>query len=104
MRTGSQRLYLGGSQVGHKKKQERIRRDVQVEIDQAMHEEAAASHQPGELQGPGKGVVELTKSFYGIAEQGAEKPGPAEPSENAGFSESLEVVVVRVVDDFSVVE
>ncbi len=49
--------------MGHKKKQERVRRDVQVEIDQAMHEEAAASHQPGELQGPGKGVVGLAQSF-----------------------------------------
>jgi len=45
MRTGSQRLY-SDSQVGHKKKQERIEGMWQVEIDQAMHEEAAASHQP----------------------------------------------------------
>src|ERR1700687_5927143 len=104
MRTGSQRLYLGGGQVGHKKKQQRVRRDVQVEIDQAMHEEAVASHQPGELQGPGKRIVELMQSFQGLAKQDAEKPGTAEPSENAGFGEGLEVVVVRVVDDFSIVE
>jgi len=49
--------------VGHKKKQERVRRDVKVEVDQAMHEETTAGHQPGELQGPGKRVVELAQSF-----------------------------------------
>jgi hypothetical protein len=57
--------------MGHKEKQERVRGDVEVEIDEAMHEEAGTSHQPGELQGRGKGVVELAQSFQGFAEQDA---------------------------------
>jgi len=57
-----------------------------------MHEEAAAST-IWRAASPGKGVVELTQSFKGLAEQDAEKPGHSKASENAGFGESLEVVV-----------
>lgn len=103
-RRGSDRLDLGCRQVGHKKKQESVSGDVQVEIDQSMHEEAGASHQPGKLQGPGKGIIELAQSFQGFAEQDTQKPGTTEPSQNAGFGEGLEVIVVRVVDDFPIVE
>jgi hypothetical protein len=49
--------------VRHQKKEERVRGDVQIEIDEAMHEETGASHQPGELQRPGKGIVELAESL-----------------------------------------
>jgi hypothetical protein len=33
-----------------------------------MHEETRASHQPGKLQGCGKEVIELAKSFEGFVE------------------------------------
>ena len=98
------KLNLRGCQVSHKQEQERVRGHVKVEIDQAMHEEAGASHQTGELQGPGKGVAELAHSLQRFAEQNTEEPRTTEPSENAGFGESLEVVVVRVIDDLPIVE
>ena len=100
----SNSLDLGGSQVGHKKKQERVGGDVQVEIDKGMHEEAGASQHPGEPQGSGEGIVELSQALPGFAEQGTQKPDTAKPSQNAGFGEGFEIVVVRVIDDLPIVE
>ena len=59
---------LRGGQVSHEKKQQRIGRNVQIKIDEAMHQKASRSQETRELQGPGKGVVELAQSFYGFAE------------------------------------
>src|SRR5713226_2575326 len=59
-----------------------------------MHEETRASHQPGELQGSGKGVIE----------QDAQEPCATQSSKNASFGEGLKVVVMRVIDALSIVE
>ena len=77
---------------------------MQVEINQAMHQEANASHQTAELQSSGKGVVQLTQPLQGLSEQNTQKPSAAESSENSSFGEGLEVVVVCVVDDSPIVE
>ncbi len=77
---------------------------MQIEIDEAMHEETRASHRPGELQGSGKGVLELAKSSQGLTEQDGQKPGTTQSSKNASFGEGLKVVVMRVIDDLSIVE
>ena len=44
-------LYFRGGQVSHQQKQQCVRRDMQVEIDEAVDEKTRASHQTGELQG-----------------------------------------------------
>src|SRR6266566_2687024 len=98
------RLYLRGCQVGHKEKQEGVRWNMQVKIDQAMHQEACASHQAGELQSSGKRVVQLTQPLQGFSEQNAQKPSTTESSKNSSFGEGLEVVVVCVINDSSIVE
>jgi hypothetical protein len=49
--------------VSHEKKQQDIRWNVQIEIDEAMHEKAAAGCKTGELQGSGKGIVELAQAL-----------------------------------------
>ena len=49
--------------MGHKEKQERVRGDVEVEIDEAMHEKPAAGHETGEMQNPGKRIVELAPAL-----------------------------------------
>ena len=56
-------LDLRSSQVGHEEKQECVRRDVQIEIDQTMHKEADASDQPGEPECPRKGVIVPAQSL-----------------------------------------
>jgi hypothetical protein len=98
------RLDVGGRQVSHQEKKKRVRGDVQVEIDEAMHEEAGASQQAGELQGPWKRMMGLAQFFEGFEEQDAEKPGTTEAAEKSGFGKGLEVIVVGVVDDLAVVE
>src|SRR5437016_6044670 len=40
---------LRGGQVSHEKKQQRIRRNVQIKIHEAMHQETRRSHETGEL-------------------------------------------------------
>src|SRR6266446_3855988 len=96
--------HLRGSQVGHKEKQKSVRWNMQVEINQAMDEEAGASHQAREMQSSDKGVVQLTQSPQGFSEQNTQKPSTTESSENSGFGEGLQVVVVCVIDDSPIVE
>ena len=55
-------LNFCGGEVRHEKKQQGIRRNVEIEIDEAMHEKTAAGYETGELQGPGKGIVELAQA------------------------------------------
>jgi len=56
-------LNFCGGKVRHEKKQEGVGRNVQIEIDQAMHKKPAAGHETGELQGRGKGIVELAQAL-----------------------------------------
>ena len=74
-------LNLGGGQVGHQEEKQEIGRDVKIEIDESMHEEARASHQPRELQCPGKRMVELAHAFQGLGRQNGKKPSTAKPSQ-----------------------
>jgi len=55
-------LNFCGGQMSHKKKQDGVGGDVQIEIDEAMNEEAGAGNQAGDLQSSGKRIVELTQS------------------------------------------
>src|SRR2546430_4607400 len=57
---GNHRRDIGSCQEGQKKKQQRVRGNMQIEIDGAVDEEASASHQAGELQGSGKRILKLT--------------------------------------------
>ena len=97
-------LNVCGGQMSHEKKQQGICRNVQIEIDEAMHEEAAASDKTGELQGPGKRIVELAQALHGLGQQDADKPDAAKATGYARLCETLEIVVVCVIDCFPVVE
>ena len=56
-------LSFCGCEVRHEKKQEGVRRNVEIEIDEAMHKKSTAGHKTGELQGSGKGIVELAQAL-----------------------------------------
>ncbi len=77
---------------------------MQVEIDEAMHEKAAAGHQTGKLQRPGERIDELAQALKGLGQQDAEKPSAAKATGNARLCKSFQIVVVRVIDDLSIVE
>src|SRR5438445_12715605 len=95
---------LDRSQVSHEEKQEGIGWDVQVEVDKTVNQNSGASHQAGELQRPGKRVIDIAQPLYGLPKQDTQKPGTTERSEQTRFGEGLEIVVVGMVDDFSVVK
>ena len=59
---------LCGCEVRHEKKQEGVRGNVEIEINEAMHEKTAAGHETGELQGAGKGIVELAQALQGLGQ------------------------------------
>ena len=102
LRGGSNNLC--GSQMGHEEKQECVRGDVQIEIDQAMNKETDTSDKPGELEGSRKGVIVLAQTLERFAEQGAEKPGATESAEYASLGKGLKVIVVSMIDDLPIVE
>jgi len=97
-------LNLRCGEVRHEKKQKGVGGNVQIEIDEAMHKKPAAGHQTGELQGPGKGIVELAQSLHGFGQQDADEPGATQATGNASFRKGLQIVVVSVIDDLPIVE
>jgi len=74
---GRKLLHVGGCQVRHKEKKPKIGRDVEVEVNQGVHEKSCASHDSGELQGACKRRVILAETRKGLAQQNYEKPGTA---------------------------
>src|SRR6266487_3056894 len=65
----------------HKKKQKGIGGDVQVEINETMHEKATCSDQSRELQGSCKGITDLTQALEGHAQQDNDEPATTKASE-----------------------
>src|ERR1700680_1573279 len=50
-------LDFRGGEVSHQEKQQCVRRDMQVEIDETVDEKTRASHQTGELQGSSERII-----------------------------------------------
>src|SRR5260370_31234280 len=88
----------------HKKKQKGIGGDVQVEIDETMHEKATCSDQSRELQGRCKGISELVQALEGLAQQDDDEPGTTKASEKSRLGKDLKVIVVGMVDNLPVVK
>ena len=97
-------MNFGRCQVRHKEKKPEISRDVEVEVDQRMHEQSSTSHDSRKLQGSHKGKVILAEAREGFEQQSREKPGTTGTAQDACFGKGLQVVVVGVIDDFSVIE
>lgn len=76
---------------------------MEVEIDQAVYQKATTAEESGEVERCGEGFVSLEELAKRDEEQSAEEPGAADAAGDSGFRELLEVVVVRVIDDFSIV-
>ncbi len=53
--------------MSHEKEKQGVGRDVEIEIYETMDEKATGSHQTRELQGAGKGMIELAQSQEGLA-------------------------------------
>src|SRR5690349_12220098 len=88
---------------GHEK-QERISRNMQIEIDQAVCEEAATSYKTGGMQCGREGAIGLKQLAEKMIEKQSEKPGAAHASDYSRFSQGFQIIVVRMIDDFSVIQ
>ena len=106
-RIGNMRTGLAdfrGGQVRHEEKQQSVCRNVEIEIDEAVREKPQARDETRELDGRSKGPYRLRQAPKRIEQQNAQKPNTAQAAGNARFRETLEVVIVGVIDDFSVIE
>src|ERR671922_948824 len=88
----------------HQEEQPKVGRDVEVEVHQGVHEESRAGHNSRKLQSPGKGKVPQPKKGKRLEKQNPEEPGAAQTAQRARFSKGFQVIVVRVIDDFAVIQ
>jgi len=95
---------LRGGQVGHEEKKESVCRNVEIEINETVREKPQASYQTRELDGRSKGAHGLRQAPKRVEQQNAQKPNTAQATGKARFREALEVVIVSVIDDSSVIE
>ena len=91
-------------QVAHEEKKESVCRYVQIEIDETVREKPQACDETRELDGRSKGANRLRQAPKRIEQQNAQKPNTAQAAGHARFRETFEVVIVGVIDDFSVIE
>ena len=91
-------------QMRHEKKQQEIGRYVKVEIHQHMNQESRARDYAGELQGARKGMIKLPQPQQGLAQEYRQEPSAADSSQQTCFRQRLQIVVVGMVDNLSVVK
>ena len=80
-----------------------IGRDVKVKIDQTVYQKGTTAEEAGEVERGGERFVDLQNLTERDEKKHTEEPCAADATGDSGFGELFEVVVVRVVDDFSVV-
>ena len=75
---------FGGSQEGHKKKEQSVSGHVQIKIHKAVHQKTATRHKSGEMQRGGKGFFGDQQLLQRTEEQSAQEPDAAESPAKAG--------------------
>jgi len=94
----------GGGEEGHQEEEVGVGGDVEIEVDETVNEEAATAGKSGEAERGDEGELRILQRAQSGDQENADKPCAANPSENSGFGEGFEIVIVNVVDDFSVVQ
>src|SRR6266849_4793819 len=94
---------VGSGEISHEEEEQGVARDVKIEIDQTVHEEAGASDESRKMESGGERLVLQEQATEGTKEQNTEKPGAARGASDSGFRQSFEVIVVGVIDNFCVV-
>jgi len=82
-------LDFRGGQVSHQEKQQCVRRDMQVEIDEAVDEKTRASQETGELQGSSERMIELPETLQRLDQEDAEKPGATDATEETRLGQDF---------------
>src|SRR5690242_15838008 len=103
-RYGRSLLDLRGGQMSHQEEKPKVGRDVEVEVDQSVHQKSRACNYSGKLQSPGEREITLPEKRKRFEKQNPEEPGTAETAQRARLGKSFQVIVVRVIDDFGVIK
>src|SRR5207249_7284958 len=86
--------------MSHQEEEPKVGWDVEVEVHQSVHQESRAGNYSGKLQRPWKRKITLPEKGKRFEKQNPEEPGAAQTAQRARFSKSLQVIVMRVIDDF----
>ena len=97
-------LDLGSGEGGDKKKEQGVRGDVQIEVDQAVNEKAGTPDKRGQVERYGKRRSRMKQTAPGFEKPNTEERGAAETAKKSSFGEGFDVVVVGMIDDFAVIE
>ena len=106
-RFGNQRCGLTNlacSKVCHEKKEKKVSRNVQIEINEAVREKAEAGDKGRKLECGSKSSVGLRQAPERIEKQNTQEPKAAQATRNTSFCKGLEIIVMSVIDDLSVIE
>jgi hypothetical protein len=95
---------VGSGEISHQEKKKGVARDVEIEIDQTVHEEAGATDKARKMESGGEGLVLQEHTTERTKKQSTEKPGAARGTGDSGFGQSFEVIIVCVIDNFGVVQ
>ena len=77
---------------------------MEIEVDQTVHQEATTASEAGEPQSRCERNIRFLQRAQAGKEKQTYKPGATQSSGNPCFGKRFEVVVMRVIDDLSVVE
>src|SRR5580704_2174562 len=92
-----------GGEVRHEEKKDGVRWYMKVEIHETVYQKATTAHETGEVQRGSKWLVALQQLTQRNKVKNAEEGATAEAAGDAGFGQTLEIVIVRVIDNFAVV-
>jgi hypothetical protein len=76
---------LGGGEIGHQKKEQGVAGDVEIEVDQTVHQESGASDKAGKMERGGEGLVLQEQPAERMKKQSTEKPGTTRGAGNSSF-------------------
>jgi len=88
----------------NEKEQECVGGNMKIEVDERVNQESAARGESGQAESDRKRKALLLQGSKRGKNEQCDKPGAAQASQNSGFGKRFEIVIVRMVDDFSVIE
>ena len=95
---------LAGSKVCQEKKEEKVSWNVHIEINEAVREKAEAGNKDRKLEGGSKSSVGLRQAPERMEKQKSQEPKATQATRNTSFCKGLEIIVVSVIDDLSVIQ
>ena len=77
---------------------------MQIEIDEAVGQQCAASGKCPEVKCEADSIIRLREAPPRLPEEKRQKAGAYQPADYTCFREEFNIVIVRVIDDRAVIE